>query len=361
MRIVQIIDSLEVGGAERMAVNYANAFSERFDFSGLVATRKEGNLKSQLDSKVAYLFLDRKNTIDFNAVLKLKAYCKKNRVDILQPHSSSYFIAFLVKLIYPKLQIVWHDHNGLSEFLGSQKWIPLKIASRFFKGIIVVNYQLKNWAIKELNCRNVIYLPNFTNEESAILKETTLHGTAGKKIICLANLRDQKNHFLLLNVAQKIRLSHPQWTFHLVGKDFGDEYSKTIKQLISDENLEQNVFLYGTKNDTAHIISQAEIAILTSKSEGLPVALLEYGLYKKPVVVTKVGEMPLIIKNGSNGYIVPSDDAELFYDSLLALIEDPELRIAFGTALQKTITENNSEQAVVGQYLEWIKSIYVDS
>ena len=47
MRIVQVIDSLEVGGAEKMAVNYANALSERIDFSGLIATRAEGNLKKQ--------------------------------------------------------------------------------------------------------------------------------------------------------------------------------------------------------------------------------------------------------------------------------------------------------------------------
>ena len=47
MRIVQIIDSLEIGGAEKMAVNYANALSERIVFSGLVTTRREGNLTWQ--------------------------------------------------------------------------------------------------------------------------------------------------------------------------------------------------------------------------------------------------------------------------------------------------------------------------
>ena len=72
MRIVQVIDSLEVGGAEKMAVNYANALSERIDFSGLIATRAEGNLKKQLNGKVSYLFLNRKGTIDFSAALRLK-------------------------------------------------------------------------------------------------------------------------------------------------------------------------------------------------------------------------------------------------------------------------------------------------
>lgn len=63
MRIVQIIDSLEVGGAERMAVNYANALSGKISFSGLVVTRKEGDLRSKIDKKVDYLFLNKKKQL----------------------------------------------------------------------------------------------------------------------------------------------------------------------------------------------------------------------------------------------------------------------------------------------------------
>ena len=54
MRIVQLIDSLEAGGAERMAVSYANALANEIEFSALVATRKEGNLKNQIGDKRSY-------------------------------------------------------------------------------------------------------------------------------------------------------------------------------------------------------------------------------------------------------------------------------------------------------------------
>ena len=202
MRVLQIIDSLEIGGAEKMAVNYANALAARIDFSGLVATRAEGNLKSHLDASVGYLFLNKKATIDFGAIFRLKKYCKKHKIEFLHPHSSSYFTALLLKFVYPKIKIIWHDHNGLSEFISSQKSIVLKIASFFFKGIIVVNYKLKAWAEKELNCKKVIYLPNFTAIDSVVIAETFLKGTAGKRILCLANLRDQKNHFFLLEVSE---------------------------------------------------------------------------------------------------------------------------------------------------------------
>ena len=357
MRIVQVIDSLEIGGAEKMAVNYANSLSQRIKFSGLVATRAEGNLKSQLSGSVSYLFLKKKSTIDFGAVLRLKKFCKANKVTHLQPHSSSYFIVLLTKFVYPKVSIIWHDHNGLSEFISTQKSLALKIASWFFKGIIVVNYKLKAWAEKELNCKDVIYLPNFTTIDAVTNAETNLQGISGKRILCLANLRDQKNHFFLLDVAEKLKDSHSEWTFHLVGKDFQDDYSERLRTMIRDKNLHEMVIIYGSKNDVKNIINQSDIAILTSKSEGLPVSLIEYGLSKKPVVSTNVGEIPLIIKDGDNGFIVGAEDTNLFYQRLVELIENEDLRINTAAALFQTITNNHSEESVITNYLNWVSSL----
>jgi len=357
MRIVQIIDSLEIGGAERMAVNYANSLSERIEFSGLVTTRAEGNLKPFLEKKVSYLFLEKKFIIDLGAIIRLKKYFKENRVEYVHAHSSSYFIVLLVKFIYPKIKIIWHDHNGLSEFISTDKSMALKAASYFFKGTIVVNYKLKLWAERELNCRNVIYLPNFTSVDANVASETALKGIDGKRILCLANLREQKNHYFLLEVAGMLQVSHPDWTFHLVGKDFGDDYSKNVKKSIIAKNLSRNVFTYGSKNDVKNIINQSDIAILTSKSEGLPVSLIEYGLLKKPVVSTNVGEIPLIIEDGINGFIVEPDEPDLFYQKLLKYIANENLRTQMGEALYCTITENNSEESVIDNYLKWMQSL----
>jgi glycosyltransferase involved in cell wall biosynthesis len=357
MRIVQVIDSLEIGGAEKMAVNYANSLSKKIEFSGLIATRIEGELINQLNNEVSYLFLNRKKVIDFGAIFRLRNYCKRYNIDFLQPHSSSYFIALLVKIIYPKIRIIWHDHNGLSEFISSQKSFILKIASYFFKGIIVVNYKLKHWAEKELNCSNVLYLPNFTTENSNLKHDTILKGIDGKRILCLANLRDQKNHFLLLEVADRLKKSYSDWTFHLVGKDFEDEYSSKIIALIKSKKLSNNVFLYGSKNDVNNIINQSEIAILTSKSEGLPVALIEYGLMKKPVISTNVGEIPFIIQDGINGFIVGVNEIDDFYERLIKLIDDMDFRDSLGNSLYQTIIENHSEEGVIKKYLDWIEKL----
>ncbi|MFE3869491.1 glycosyltransferase [Flavobacterium sp. LS2P90] len=357
MRILQIIDSLEAGGAERMAVNYANALAKQIDFSGLVVSRKEGPLLNQVDDGVSYLFLNRIKIIDFKALYTLRNYVRVNSITLVHAHSTSFFLAFLLKLVHPSIKIIWHDHYGDSEFLNKRPLLALRLIAPFFSGIVAVNQKLKVWAQENLHFKNAIYLPNFPSEEKNITAYTVLEGVDGKRIVCLANLRVQKNHFLLMEVAKKMQLSHPEWTFHLVGKDFQDDYSKQIQSLIIEHHLEKNVFLYGTKQDMKNILDQSTIAILTSQSEGLPMAILEYGLHKKPVVVTNVGEISSVIQNGKNGFLILANQEQLFYKSVVTLIENDVLRTDFGNLLYDTVTENYAEDVVVKKYLDWLQTI----
>ena len=354
MRILQIIDSLEVGGAERMAVNYANALSDRIEFSGLVSTRKEGILKNHIQPNVSYWYLNRKFTLDVAAVFRLRSFCIKEKIDWIHAHGTSYFIAFLLKLTLPQIKIIWHEHAGARSSEKGIRNIVLWICSRFFKGIIVVNHTLEKWCKSVLGFNEVLYLPNFTMNDTTENPVTLLHGTAFKRILCLANLRHPKNHRLLLQVATRFRQTHPDWTFHLVGRDANDDYSNEIKAIIKKSQLEDSVYIYGLREDINHIIEQVNIGVLTSSSEGLPVALLEYGWHKKAVVSTNVGEIPLIISDGVNGFTVPSDAEDLFYDALAALADDASLQEKFGKELHQTILDNHSEKAVMAKYINWI-------
>ncbi|NMH29473.1 glycosyltransferase family 4 protein [Flavobacterium silvaticum] len=358
MRIVQIIDSLEIGGAERMAVNYANAIFKRTGFSALVSTRHDGPLKSAVGDDVVTLSLQRKNTLDFGAIMRLRKFCVAHNITHAHAHGTSYFVAAMLKFVYPGIKVIWHDHYGLSDFLDQRKFGLLKTFSGYFCGIITVNEKLRAWAINELKCPKVIFLPNYTNfgvDEIRQHETSVLCGNPQSKILCLANLREQKDHFLLIKVAQKIRLAFPDWSFHLVGKDFKDEYSRELRETIQNENLEGSVFLYGSRPDSAKIISESEICILTSKSEGLPVALIEYGMQHKAVVATSVGDIPKVIADGETGFLAESGNEAEFSEKLIKLMSSRELRAAFGSKLKKTIEENYSEKAVIEQYFKFIQ------
>ena len=67
IKVLQLIDSLQVGGAEVLAVNIANTLSKQRIVSHLCATRKEGPLKENIEPAVGYLFLERKKTVDIKS------------------------------------------------------------------------------------------------------------------------------------------------------------------------------------------------------------------------------------------------------------------------------------------------------
>lgn len=357
MRIVQIIDSLEAGGAERMAINYANALVDSIEFSALVVTRKEGILKKQLDKKVSYLFLKKTKSIDLRAVFLLRKFIKENKIEFIHAHSSSFFIAVLVKLTLLSVKIIWHDHYGISQDLGARKNLSLKVGSLFFAGSISVNAALKQWAESYLWSSNIVYFSNFIMPSFASDVALELKGLNAKRIICVANLREQKNHKLLINVANLICEKYPDWTFHLFGKDFEDDYSEEIKELIVDLKLENNVFFYGTTENVAAVLQQSDIAVLPSLSEGLPLAILEYGLYKMPVVATNVGEVSNVIVSGKEGVVVESDNLSQFSDAIITFIENENYRNEMGNALYEKIQVNFSEQSIIKTYLSWLNSL----
>lgn len=357
MRVVQIIDSLEAGGAERMAVNYANALSREIEFSGLITSRKEGLLLNQIDKNVSYLFLKKKRRIDYQAVFRLRKYLKNNNIDVVHAHSSSFFIAILVKLTLLRIKIIWHDHYGISQDLPSRKNLSLKIGSLFFTGIISVNTALKDWARSYLFCSNIIYFPNFIVDSPLLNEKQVLKGFSGKRIVCLANLRPQKNHDLLIDVANLINNKFPDWTFHLFGKDFYDSYSKRLKEKVNDLKLDKTVFFYGTTDNVRSVLNQCQIAVLPSLSEGLPLAILEYGLFKLPVVATNVGEISKIIVSEKEGIIVESNDLNEFALAVEKFIMDEKCREEMGLNLYNKVQLNFSVTIIIKEYTLWLKSL----
>ncbi|MFC0776705.1 glycosyltransferase [Flavobacterium sp. HJSW_4] len=347
MRIVQIIDSLEIGGAERMAVNYANELSQKIEFSGLVATRGEGKLLNQVNENVSYLFLDKKSSFDLKAVFRLKHYIKKNKVEIIHAHSSSFFIAVLVKFIYPQIKIVWHDHFGPRIGQSKKENRALIFLSIFFTSIFVVNKQLKEWSEKYMNCKKVVFIPNFIQENQSVEQETVLKGTQGKRIVFLANLKNPKNHLIVLEAFFELKLFDLDWSLHLIGKDYFDLYSQNLKEFIKFNDLYDHVHLYGVRNDVKFILKQASVGILASTFEGFPVTLIEYGDAELGVISTNVGFCSEIIKNKETGLLFNPLNKQELLAQLKIITESETLRTNLSVNLKKSVVSNYQAAQVV--------------
>jgi glycosyltransferase involved in cell wall biosynthesis len=244
-----------------------------------------------------------------------------------------------MKLLVPKVQLIWHDHYGNSEFLSAKSRPVLRRLSFLFNGVIVVNQKLLDWNQKYLSAKNYYRLNNFAQFLNHDQK-TTLKGTQGKRIVHIASFIEQKDHLNLLKSFKKIQEKELGWTLHLIGKGLQDEYYTSVLEYISSNKMSETVFIYGVCTDIKNILSQSSIGVLSSKSEGLPVTLLEYGLAGLPVVVTDVGDCAELIED--TDVLVKPNNSDEFSQALSSLIRNDEKQQQIATQLHLKVTEEYS-------------------
>jgi glycosyltransferase involved in cell wall biosynthesis len=101
---------------------------------------------------------------------------------------------------------------------------------------------------------------------------------------------------------------------------------------IERHRLDQAVELAGERDDIAELLSTADVFVLSSASEGMPISIIEAMAAELPVVATAVGGIPELIVDGETGFLVPARDADALAQALGCLVADPTLRRQQGKA-----------------------------
>ena len=352
VRAIQIIDSLNLGGAETLAVNIANALQEENHPSFLCTTRLEGDLKESMHKNVEYIFLERKSKLDFKAIIKLYKYIRKHQINVIHAHSTSILIATVVKFFLgKKVKLIWHAHSGAYIHLKGIKLIVFKLCSYIMSAIIVVNKNLLEWS-KKLHAKETELLhnfPSFVNKS----KKTILKGKEGKRIICVAGLRKEKDHLMLLKSFSLINKEAKDWTLHIVGKDYQDSYSKSLYEFVEANNLGTSTFFYGAVTDIENVLSQADIGVLSSESEGFPISIVEYGLMKLPILVTDVGELREIVMDKRG--ISEAKNVMEYTQKLECLIQDKVVRDEISSKFHERVISEYSKESFLKKLLQIYK------
>ena len=307
-----------------MAVNMAAVFSEGSIDNMLIVSREIGMQGKRVHEKTHLKCLNKSGTLDWRAFSNLLKHAKAFQPAVVHVHSTSLFWGVLLKCFLQNVKLIWHDHYGLSDQLNPADRKAERIAIKWVDGIVSVNERLRLWAVDKLGVSSgrVILIENFPYLKYMEKRKDLL----GSPVILLqmANFRPQKNHLLTIKALEVLRSKyHIKADLWLAGSTALDQhYTKQVQRAISDYGLESQVKILGEVEDVEMLLAKADIGLLSSKSEGLPVSLLEYGLAGLPVVVTDVGLCKQVLESGKYGKVVASDDLEDFVLNIKELIDD---------------------------------------
>ena len=345
MRVLQLIDSLNSGGAERMAITIANELSPHISQSFLCCTREEGLLKETINNRVKYCFLNKRSSLDISFFWRLYGYLKNNNIQIMHAHSTSFFSASIMKLFLPSLKLIWHEHHGNRINQTRLNNFVLYFSSYFFNTIITVNKDLTHWCKKNLLTNHVVCIPNCVffpiNPED--------HDIRKNEIICVANLRVPKNHLNLLRSFSQICKVFPDWKLILVGKVNSDEYYANVTNFINENKMDSSVEILGEQSNVYSRMIKAKVGVLSSDIEGLPMTLLEYGMSGLAVVCTDVGQCKVVVNK--NGLVVPPNNSVALERALLSYIDNATKRERDARSFHKHVKRSYSFESVLPRIL----------
>jgi glycosyltransferase involved in cell wall biosynthesis len=347
---MHISDTLEAGGAEMVAVNMVNVLPRERYRAHLCTTRRDGPLSELVADDVRRLCLARRWRYSAAALRRLVNYIREHQIRILHAHGSSLFIAAAASLFPPHPMIVWHDHFGRYAVEGRPEWL-YRQAARRVAGVIAVSTTLAEWSRQQLRLpsNRVWYVPNFVQDAKADGVRVELPGDAGARIVCVANFRPQKDHPNLLRAVRIVVRQLPEVHVLLVGNTNEGAYFDFVREEIARQGLERNVSILGPRRDVSAILRACDIGVLSSASEGLPLALIEYGAASLPSVATQVGQCAEVLDDGRAGLLVPPSAPEQLAGALLSLLRSPERRAVLAENFHHRVREVYGPAPVVQQ------------
>jgi len=167
-------------------------------------------------------------------------------------------------------------------------------------------------------------------EELGIAADAQIVGT-------VAILRRKKGHHILLDAIPMVLREFPKTIFLFAGDG---PQRKNIEDKILELGIGNNVKLLGLRNDIPEILKTMDIFVLPTLQEALGTSFLEAMAMGKPVVGTKAGGVPEVVKDGINGYLVEPGNPSILAKAIIELLKDKEKAQMMGIEGEKIVRQN---------------------
>ena len=336
-KVFYLLDSLEIGGTETQAVELALRLpADEYEIT-LGCLRLQGPLLGRLrGSGVRVQEFHPRGGIDSPAglyqLLRLAAFLRRRRFDVVHTHD------------------LWSNVMGVPA--ARLAAVPAIISSRrdlahfdWYEG------KRRVWLRRIQNLSNVV-LANATPIRDALVaedgfapeklrvihngvdtekfqrgkrdRERLLPGAGdGQLVVLVGNMHsDVKGHPWLIAAAPAVVREFPKTRFVFAGEG---ESRATFERQAAELGLQQSFAFLGRRDDIPDVLASCDIAVLPSKAEGLPNAVLEYMAAGLPTIASRVGGNAELVQDGVTGLLVPPLDSGALANALLRLLRDPEL------------------------------------
>ena len=320
-RVLHLINSFDVGGTERQAVELLNRLDEkRFD-ARLAVLGWRGPLRRQIVERFPFAPEFPLNSF-FNAnavkqLLRLRETMIEKRIAVL--HTHDFYSGALgvtaarlcgVKVIAAQRHMRLSDrrihdwgtryiHRLATRLLVNAEGIRdhiLKMGSARPGKIVVIHNGLDAPPQDEMDAQS-----QRERRRAGLLVELGL-GADARVVGCVAGLKPVKGHRYLLEAAAKVMEADPRVHLVLVGDG---ELRGEIAALAQRLGIGVRTRLLGHREDSVQLAAAFDVAVLASLSEGLPNSVMEAMAAGAPVVATAVGGTPELIEDGQTGFLVP--------------------------------------------------------
>ncbi len=287
MRVIHVIDTLNIGGAERVSVMLANLLIDHGVNTSFLVFKKEGTLLNTLDSRLPLIDLNRK--IKWNLLTVRKLSLILSEFDIVHIHMRHVlrYVIFSRLLFRFKAQIVFHDHFN-------------QYPVSFFK-VFQYKYLLKNcvyvtveekgvlWAIQTLRLvkENVFKLSNIIQRSSL----PSSSQKSGNHLVLVSNIKEEKNILYAVELIFALKRDIPDIHLTIYGVVYDKQYMEIIEQKIKDLELSMAIMFVHDCTAIQAELFKFSLGLHVSKKETGPLVLAEYLSQGLPFLSFSTGEI----------------------------------------------------------------------
>jgi sugar transferase (PEP-CTERM/EpsH1 system associated) len=337
--ICQLLHSLRVGGAEVLAARLARQLGQKYRF--LFACLDElGSLGAELRGDGFRVeVLERRPGLDWRCAWRLAHLLRHDKVALVHAHQyTPFFYTLAARLLGRRRPILFTEHGRhFPDYPRRKRMLVNRLLLRHRDRVVGVGGAVREALIQNEGiprCRvEVIYngidLSPFrtsTHDREAVRRELGV-GPHDLVLLQVARLDYLKDHATAVRALEKIVQQRPNARLVLVGE--GPEESK-IRDEVQRRGLTGAVHFLGLRTDVAQLLGGADLFLLTSISEGIPLTVIEAMAAGLSVVATRVGGVGEVIVEGETGLLAPAEDDGELARLVLRLAQDPAFRAHLG-------------------------------